>query len=55
LKAGETKTVRFILPISELSLINQQMKKVVESGDYELQIGAASNDIKITKIITVIE
>jgi len=54
LKAGETKTVRFTLPISELSLINQNMKKVVEPGDFELQIGAASNDIKITKKITVV-
>ena len=55
LKAGETKTVQLVLPVSELALINQQMKKVVEPGDFELQIGAASNDIKITKIITVIE
>ena len=55
LKAGETKTVRLALPISELALINQKMKKVVETGDYELQIGAASNDIKITKTITVVD
>ena len=53
-KAGETSTVRLTLPIDDLFLYNQEMKRVVEPGDYELQIGAASNDIKITKKITVI-
>ena len=55
LKAGETKTVRLTLPIFELALINQQMKKVVEPGDFELQIGPASNNIKITKTIAVVD
>ena len=55
LKAGETKTVQLVLPVSELALINQQMKKVVEPGNFELQIGAASNDIKITKTISVVD
>jgi len=53
-KAGETKTVRLTLPINNLFLYNQKMKRVIEPGEYELQIGAASNDIKITKKITVI-
>jgi len=55
LKSGESKTIRLTLPISELALINQQMKKVVEPGDFELQIGAASNDIKITKTFSVVK
>ena len=55
IKAGEIKIVRLTLPISELALINQQMRKVVEPGDFELQIGAASNDIKITKTISVVK
>ncbi|MGQ7944297.1 glycoside hydrolase family 3 N-terminal domain-containing protein [Flavobacterium sp. WC2509] len=53
-KAGETKTVRLTLPISELFLYNQQMKRVVEPGEFELQIGTSSEDIKIVKKITVI-
>jgi len=53
-KAGETKSVRLTLPINDLFLYNKEMKRVIESGEYELQIGAASNDIKITKKITVI-
>jgi len=55
LKSGESKTIRLTLTISELALINQQMKKVVEPGDFELQIGAASNDIKITKTFSVVK
>jgi beta-glucosidase len=54
LKAGETKSVRLTLPINELALFNQNMKRVVESGEFELQLGAASNDIKITRMINVI-
>ncbi|MCK9639975.1 MAG: glycoside hydrolase family 3 C-terminal domain-containing protein [Prolixibacteraceae bacterium] len=53
-KAGEIRTVRLTLPVNELSLYNQSMKKVVEPGEFELQIGAASDDIKITRTITVL-
>lgn len=50
-KAGEEKTARLTLPISELALYNKDMKKVIEPGEFELQIGSASDDIKITKKI----
>jgi Beta-glucosidase-related glycosidases len=53
-KVGDTQTVRLTLPISELSLYNKDMKRVVEPGEFELQIGAASDDIKITKKIIVV-
>ena len=53
-KAGEMMTVRLTLTINDLFLYNKDMKRVIEPGEYELQIGAASNDIKITKKITVI-
>jgi len=50
-KANETKTVSFTLHQSDLSLWNQQMKKVVESGDFTFMVGAGSDDIKLeTKI-----
>jgi beta-glucosidase len=52
-KAGEIKTIRLTLPINDLFLYNKDMKRVVEPGEYELQIGAASNDIRITKKITI--
>ena len=54
IKAGDAKTVRLSLPINDLFLYNKDMKRIVESGQYELQIGTASDDIKIRKTITVI-
>lgn len=41
------------IPVSELALYNQKMEKVVEPGAFELQVGSASNDIRIKKVITV--
>ena len=51
--AGETRTVKFNQPKKELALWNTDMKEVVEPGDFELQVGAASDDIRLTEIITV--
>lgn len=53
IKAGESVTVRFDLPIAELALYNADMKKVVEPGEFELQVGTASDQIKLTKTIQV--
>ena len=53
IKAGESVTVRFDLPIAELALYNADMKKVVEPGEFELQVGTASYQIKLTKTIQV--
>ena len=53
IKAGETVKITFDLPMKELSLWNAVMKEVVEPGEFELQVGAASDNIFLTKIITV--
>jgi len=53
IKAGESRTVRFDLPIAELALYNADMKKVVEPGEFELQVGTASDQIELTKTIQV--
>jgi beta-glucosidase len=54
IKAGETAIVKFDLPIKELALYNADMKKVVEPGEFELQVGSASDQIKLIKSIEVI-
>lgn len=46
LKAGEQKTVEMELTPEHLSLINQQMKRVTEPGEFEIMIGSSSSDIK---------
>jgi beta-glucosidase len=53
LQKGETKTLTFDLPVSELALYDRQMNKVVEPGDFELQIGSASDKIHLSKTVTV--
>jgi beta-glucosidase len=53
IKAGETVTVRFDLPIKELALYNADMKRVVEPGAFELQVGTASDQIRLVKTIEV--
>ncbi|MDR3093664.1 MAG: glycoside hydrolase family 3 C-terminal domain-containing protein [Bacteroidales bacterium] len=53
IKAGETKTVRFELPVAELALYNAKLEKVVEPGEFTLQIGTASDNILLEKVIAV--
>ena len=48
-KAGETKKVTMLLNNEQLSLINNKMKRVVEPGEFEIQVGASSNLIKLHK------
>lgn len=53
LQPGESKVVEIKLPMKELALWNARMEEVVEPGDFELQIGTASNNICWTTTITV--
>lgn len=40
--AGETKTISFSLPYSNLSFLNEELKPEVESGEFELFVGTDS-------------
>jgi beta-glucosidase len=53
LKAGEGQDVSLSLPISHLYLYNKDLKRVVEPGDFEIQVGAASDDIRARARIAV--
>ena len=55
LKAGETKAVKFIVVPEQLSLLNRDMKRVVEPGEFEFMVGSSSKDIKQRKSINVTE
>lgn len=46
-KRGETKTVTFVLTPADFSLVDSEMKTVVEAGWFDLFIGSASNDIRL--------
>ena len=53
IKAGETKTVKVDLPVSDWGLWNQRMKYVVEPGDFILYVGTSSEDFKGNVTVTV--
>ncbi len=47
LKAGEARTIKFVINKGKLSFYNQQLQWVAESGDFDLMIGASSRDIRL--------
>ena len=53
LKAGETKRVTFRLSLDDLALLDRNMQWVVEKGDFEVRVGASSEDIRLRKMITI--
>jgi beta-glucosidase len=53
LKAGETKTVEMLLTPEHLSLINIDMQRVTEAGEFEIMLGASSEDIRLRGVIKV--
>ncbi|MFT3949366.1 MAG: fibronectin type III-like domain-contianing protein [Agriterribacter sp.] len=48
LKAGESKTVSFIISAEDLKFYNSDLKFVAEPGDFKLFIGTNSRDVKET-------
>ena len=50
---GYTREVKLVLPIADLALYNADMEEVIEPGEFELQIGSASDDIRIRRTIIV--
>jgi len=47
LKAGETKVISFKVGPEELSMLDLNLKKVVEPGEFRIMIGASSRDIRL--------
>jgi beta-glucosidase len=53
LNAGETKEVFFTITPEILSMLNKDLEKVVEPGDFRIMIGASSRDIRLKETLTV--
>ena len=47
LGAGESKRITFIIDKGKLSFYNQALQWVAEPGDFDLMIGASSEDIRL--------
>ncbi len=52
-KAGETATVELPLRRSAFELVNPAMERVVEPGEFEIQVGASSQDIRLSETIAL--
>jgi beta-glucosidase len=51
LQPGETKTVQFIINKEKLSFYNDQLQWIAEPGVFDVMIGSASDDIRLTEVI----
>ena len=53
IRKGETGHVTFVLTPDDFSLINEDMKRVVEPGDFDIQIGSSSADIRLKTKLSI--
>lgn len=51
--AGGCADVELEVPVDALALWNDRMERTVEPGDFEIRIGAASDDIRFRETVTV--
>jgi beta-glucosidase len=53
LKPGETKEASFTITPEILSMLDKDLRPVVEPGDFRIMIGSSSKDIRLRGILTV--
>lgn len=53
LKRGEVKEVKCVLSESDFTIIDRNLKTVVEPGTFQVMVGAASNDIRLQAKVVV--
>ena len=53
LNSGQQKKLTFELGPEELTMLNKEMKRVVEPGDFRIMIGASSKDIRLRGMLKV--
>jgi beta-glucosidase len=54
IRSGETKTVEFTLPVSELYIIDENEKQVVEPGEFEILVGPDSRPESLLKAVLTV-
>jgi beta-glucosidase len=53
LAPGETKSLSFILGPDQLSLVDRDLNRIVEPGQFRIMVGASSKDIRLRGFLTV--
>ena len=54
LQAGETKQLSFAITPDLLSMLDKDLKTVIEPGDFRIMIGAGSRDLRLKTTLTVL-
>ena len=52
LKPGESKTVTFHLPMKDLAYVNSNNKKILEAGDFKIQVNNLNATFSVNKTKT---
>jgi beta-glucosidase len=55
IKGGATHTISFMLDKEKLSFYNQQLNFIAEPGEFEIMVGAASDNIKLQGKVEMVE
>lgn len=55
LRAGESQTVEFEIDAAQFAFYDQEMQWCVEPGEFQVMIGSASDDIRLTGSFEVVE
>lgn len=55
LKAGESKTISFTINPEMLSILDSQLNKVVEPGEFRIMVGCSARDTRLKETLTVIK
>lgn len=53
LMPGEERKIEFCIPVDNLGLWNEDMKYVVEPGEFQLSVGRSVSDIRLKQKIRV--
>ncbi|MBN2171724.1 MAG: fibronectin type III-like domain-contianing protein, partial [Candidatus Krumholzibacteriota bacterium] len=54
LRAGETRALRFAITPDMLAMLDRDLERVVEPGDFRVMIGASCRDIRLRETLTVV-
>ncbi|RLF93934.1 beta-glucosidase, partial [Thermococci archaeon] len=54
LKPGEKKRIVFVLPVDLLAFYDEEMKLIIEPGEFEVMIGSSSEDIRLKGTFKVV-
>lgn len=53
MKPGETKKIKYTLPLSALAFLDRNHQWKIEKGDIVLKVGSSSEDIRLTDTFTI--